>query len=892
MFYLAAPAASARSAADGPDGAGGSLPPAVLRVIVYLLQENNEPPNGIIDKPSAETTVCLGCPVEFAGSGMDPDGDVLSYHWNFGSAGVDDCWEEDPGLVVFDRPGTHLVTLLVTDAEGEPDPSPATVRVTVLDNRAPESRIDSPADGLLVNPGEPVFFTGTGEDPENHLPLTYHWEFGTPRIPVSSEEDPGVVRFDESGIYQVRFTVTDGKGVADPSPAEVTVHVNYPPDGFIDLPAGEIVVNPGGQVVFSGHGIDPENHVPLRYHWEFGDPAIPAADTRDPGPVMFPRAGRYQVSLTVTDSRNLADPDPATVTVMVNSPPESTITAPSGNILVSRDQAVDFAGIGTDPDGDALSYAWDFDGDGTVDSTAQDPPPHVYPSAGQYLVTLTVTDSHGLADATPAQVYVFVDQGESGEQLIDDESNGFSTTTWWGWESSPDGCDFVGSRYLLGREGNCDGAATWSFPVEQFGVYEILVHWPAFDNASCYSPAGPAGWYSFSWEAPYTVFNNGVERGRFRLDHRLGGGTEFTSLGAFLFAPGNASLQLYNIPSGLVRADAVRLVYHSDIRPRLQIVSPQDKGLETSATVMARVLSYNIPADWTVRFILDNSNGNPRYGTPCSEAGYVCLALDGLNRGEHSLLVEAVDNRGNVQASDWIGFGVGDYYVLVGDSITAGYKDDDSSDNISADGRDRYGGWIPFGEQLHAQGGYGPVLNDLLTAALGYPHTLVNEGVGGASSHDGARRIVALLNLHPKATHFLIQYGTNDALPTMQVPSGTGLEPGEEGYTGSFKDNLQQIITAVLRAGRQVLLAKVPIALGDSSLSQRFSDPDQAEVNRRIREYNVVIDELVEKNSIGVVPPDFYTYFKNHQNQFSDNLHPNGAGYRNMARLWSEQIVR
>jgi cytochrome c len=60
---------------------------------------------------------------------------------------------------------------------------------------------------------------------------------------------------------------------------------------------------------------------------------------------------------------------------------------------------VQFDSTGTkDPDpGDALSFAWDFDGNGTVDSTAP-AASHTYTTAGVYVAKLTVTDSNGKSD--------------------------------------------------------------------------------------------------------------------------------------------------------------------------------------------------------------------------------------------------------------------------------------------------------------------------------------------------------------------------------------------------------------------------------------------------------------------------------------------------------------
>jgi lysophospholipase L1-like esterase len=96
-------------------------------------------------------------------------------------------------------------------------------------------------------------------------------------------------------------------------------------------------------------------------------------------------------------------------------------------------------------------------------------------------------------------------------------------------------------------------------------------------------------------------------------------------------------------------------------------------------------------------------------------------------------------------------------------------------------------------------------------------------------------------------------------------------------------------------------LAKVPIALGASVDSQPYQDPDNGLRNVLIKEYNEVVDELVSDslNDIVVVPPDFYSYFNSvdpqtgelrYENEYSDNLHPNGKGYRSMAEQWFEAL--
>ncbi|MGH2945489.1 MAG: ThuA domain-containing protein, partial [Solirubrobacteraceae bacterium] len=65
-----------------------------------------------------------------------------------------------------------------------------------------------------------------------------------------------------------------------------------------------------------------------------------------------------------------------------------------------------FSGIGSsDPEGEQLTFAWDFEGDGTVDSTEENPS-HTYAQTGVYQARLTVTDPHGKTGTTVVPITV------------------------------------------------------------------------------------------------------------------------------------------------------------------------------------------------------------------------------------------------------------------------------------------------------------------------------------------------------------------------------------------------------------------------------------------------------------------------------------------------------
>jgi lysophospholipase L1-like esterase len=209
----------------------------------------------------------------------------------------------------------------------------------------------------------------------------------------------------------------------------------------------------------------------------------------------------------------------------------------------------------------------------------------------------------------------------------------------------------------------------------------------------------------------------------------------------------------------------------------------------------------------------------------------------------------AASNSGGTQKGVINSFLTGETHVAVGDSITAGSHDDILADGI----------------------GYEPILADFLGVMI------ANDGVSGYTSADGAATISTTLSNNPSANYFLIMYGTNDAwIPP--IPSGKGLNPGSIGYSGSYKDHMQQIISAVLGAGKTPYLAKVPY-----SSHPLISDAS-------IREYNTVINELVVANNITVTPPDFYTWFLSNPSQLADTVHPNGTGYKSMASLWFSSL--
>jgi hypothetical protein len=148
--------------------------------------------------------------------------------------------------------------------------------------------------------------------------------------------------------------------------------------------------------------------------------SVPPADRRlDDMLVSFTASRPILMYLSavdnVTNDAIFVKAEPALLPVppIANTPPDGAIVSPADDPTIQAGESVVFEGSASDPDGDDMTYLWDF-GDG-MSSTSLSPGPHTYSESGSYTATFTVTDARGAVDPTPDSRNVTVEGG--GGQL-------------------------------------------------------------------------------------------------------------------------------------------------------------------------------------------------------------------------------------------------------------------------------------------------------------------------------------------------------------------------------------------------------------------------------------------------------------------------------------------
>jgi PKD repeat protein len=337
-----------------------------------------------------------GLPITFdASRTSDPDGDALSFRWDFGDGQFGAGVKTSHAYTTLQN---YTIKLTVRDPRGGEATTTTTANIY---NQAPIAHLAGPATGTVE---DTVRFDASASMDADGDPLTYLWKFGDSSPNFTGGPQVSHV-YSEVGSYRVVLRVQDNFGGQDEDTIGVAIRINLAP--VVDISANEVNVYAGCStsypIVFRINQAYDTDGTIVRYAWNFGD-GSPHSNSNSSLTHHFNVPGTYTVKLTVTDNGGAVGVDSVKISLTGNQPPVAAFTIPKDTVLVNT--AVNFdASLSTDVDGNIIAYTWNF-GDGTVISSPQATTMHMYQSAQTVEVTLTVIDACGKSGMAAKTLYV------------------------------------------------------------------------------------------------------------------------------------------------------------------------------------------------------------------------------------------------------------------------------------------------------------------------------------------------------------------------------------------------------------------------------------------------------------------------------------------------------
>jgi PKD repeat protein len=261
----------------------------------------------------------------------------------------------------------------------------------------PQAPTADPGGPYAGGEGSPIAFTGAASfDPDGGA-LSYAWDYGDGGNGLGLTASHA---YDDDATYTLSLTVTDPDGLSDSATTTVTV-ANVAPSATFEAP-GTVPPGTGFSIALTG-ATDPspiDAAAGFEYAFDCGTGYGawgPTASANCPGVATGPVQVRGKIRDVDLSPREYT----ATVQIGNNLAPIAVAGGPYSSLEGS---SLLLSGAGSsDPNGDPLTYAWDF-GDGSVGSGLN--PSHAYADNGSYVVTLVVADPGGLKDTISATATV------------------------------------------------------------------------------------------------------------------------------------------------------------------------------------------------------------------------------------------------------------------------------------------------------------------------------------------------------------------------------------------------------------------------------------------------------------------------------------------------------
>ncbi|AKB36577.1 cell surface protein [Methanosarcina siciliae C2J] len=239
---------------------------------------------------------------------------------------------------------------------------------------------------------------------------SYAWDFNNDGTIDSEEKNPSYI-YTSAGTYTVNLTVANAEGNDSEVKTDyITVSESSTPTEPVAAFTADVT---NGTVPLTVNFTDQSTGSPSSWTWNFGDNT--SATEQNPSHT-YTSAGTYTVNLTViSESGNSSEVKADYITVSESSTPVEPEPVAAFTADVTSGTAPLTVNFTDQSTGTLASWAWDFDNDGNVDSTEQNPS-YTYTAEGKYTVNLTVSSAEGSDSEVKAEYITVTDSSTPGDQ--------------------------------------------------------------------------------------------------------------------------------------------------------------------------------------------------------------------------------------------------------------------------------------------------------------------------------------------------------------------------------------------------------------------------------------------------------------------------------------------
>jgi gliding motility-associated-like protein len=339
---------------------------------------------------SSVAPACSNYPVQFNDNSTSPNGQIISWHWDFGD-GSDTVVvaPANPDIThTFTTFGIFNVTLQVSTATGCEANYAQAIPITA-----------GPLAGFTYESaclGSPVAFADQTSINGGTTIVSWLWNFGDPASGVnntSSQQNPQHI-YSVPGIYSVNLLITNTNGCIDTTMKNVEVH----PLPIVDF--GYSATNCQGTLtIFNMDSLVTNIAAIQSYDWDFGD-GTAHSNLSNPSH-LYGTAGNYTVTLTITDT--VGCENYINHNVQIHPLPTAAFTSASSCL----NSPTLFTDNSYTINGEAIAaWHWDFGDVGPADTSLLQNPQYSYTLEGTYQVILTVTSEGGCSSTIQLPVQV------------------------------------------------------------------------------------------------------------------------------------------------------------------------------------------------------------------------------------------------------------------------------------------------------------------------------------------------------------------------------------------------------------------------------------------------------------------------------------------------------